>query len=474
MVMLSASQVDQQIGGQEGKMNIVPLNDSSHNVNYTNSKISAKAPLDHEPTSSIPPILVNHNENRSRSLEPSSKPTHIPASESRNDSFNDPHELLNSIDCTFSEPSSDYCKIEGMVRIDGHTSTIFTTIFARNNESLTIKPYPRKGTGAMDSVRQWTIKPVYDQDMPNCNTTHTEPALIFSTGGFSGNHFHDFSDIIIPLFANSRIFNGKVHLLVTNYKSWWISKFQRLLNSLSDHQVVDIDSQKQIHCYENAIIGHKFYKELTMDSLNPVNGYLMKDFRDFLRSTYSLERREVLQVKSIDNRRPRLMIISRKSTRRITNEASVVKMAKKIGYEVIIANETLTTSRLSSFAKIVNSCDVLMGVHGAGLTNMVFLPDHAVVVQVVPLGGLEGIAKMDFGEPSKEMNLRYLKYSISVKESSLSTQYAADDVVLRDPIVIHKQGWNALKKIYLTEQNVKLDVRKFRSTLLKALKLLHH
>nr|GFC08734.1 EGF domain-specific O-linked N-acetylglucosamine transferase-like [Tanacetum cinerariifolium] len=109
----------------------------------------------------------------------------------------------------------------------------------------------------------------------------------------------------------------------------------------------------------------------------------------------------------------------------------------------------------------------------AGLTNMVFLPDHAVVVQVVPLGGLEGIAKTDFGEPSKEMNLRYLKYSIRVKESSLSTQYANDDVVLRDPIAIHKQGWDALRATYLVKQNVKLDVRRFRSTLIKALKLLH-
>lgn len=105
---------------------------------------------------------------------------------------------------------------------------------------------------------------------------------------------------------------------------------------------------------------------------------------------------------------------------------------------------------------------------------MVFLPDNAVVVQVVPLGGIEGFVKTDFGDPSKEMKLRHLKYSIGVKESSLARQYAADDVVLRDSMVIHRQGWDAIRTTYLVQQNVKLDVQMFRSTLLKALELLQN
>jgi hypothetical protein len=39
---------------------------------------------------------------------------------------------------------------------------------------------------------------------------------------------------------------------------------------------------------------------------------------------------------------------------------------------------------MPNFARLVNSADVMMGVHGAGLTNMVFLPSRAVLVQVVP------------------------------------------------------------------------------------------
>ncbi|KAI3517900.1 hypothetical protein L1887_17121 [Cichorium endivia] len=457
MVILGTSQVKQQVGTKDGNMIIESLLRVNHTIKRGPGSRTSSSTLSH-----------------AKSTEPLVKPARTPTSGSKKHSFQDSRELENTIDCNFSEAISDYCKIKGMVRIHGRSSTIFTSNSA-GNKSWLIRPYPRKGSDAMTSVREWTIKPG-DQGSryPECNQTHAHPIILFSMAGFSGNYFHAFSDIIIPLFTNSQIFNGKVHLLVTNYKGWWITKFQVLLDQLSYHQVVDIDRDDRVHCYPNAVIGLRSHRELGIDSSRSPNGYSMKDFRNFMRSAYSLERQVAIKLNSNDDRRPpRLMIISRKATRRLTNEASIVKMARNIGYEVVMANVTHTTN-LSRFAQVVNSCDVFMGVHGAGLTNMVFLPDNAVVVQVVPLGGIEGFAKTDFGEPSKEMKLRYLKYSIRVKESSLSTKYAADDVVLRDPMVIHRRGWDAIRNIYLLQQNVKLDVRRFRSTLLKALKLLRN
>jgi hypothetical protein len=129
---------------------------------------------------------------------------------------------------------------------------------------------------------------------------------------------------------------------------------------------------------------------------------------------------------------------------------------------------------VSKFAEMVNSCDVLMGVHGAGLANIVFLPKNAIVIQVVPFGGFEWLATYDYGEPSKDMNIHYLEYKISKEESSLIQQYPLDDVVLSDPFTIQKQGWAAFKSVYMDRQNVKVDVNRFRPTLLEALELLHH
>jgi hypothetical protein len=59
---------------------------------------------------------------------------------------------------------------------------------------------------------------------------------------------------------------------------------------------------------------------------------------------------------------------------------------KKLGFEVVVSGGTY---EVASFTEITNSYDVIMGVHDAGLTNMVFLPPRGVVIQIVLLGGLE-------------------------------------------------------------------------------------
>ena len=71
------------------------------------------------------------------------------------------------------------------------------------------------------------------------------------------------------------------------------------------------------------------------------------------------------------------------------------------------------------------------------------------------------------------MNLKYMEYKTSNEESTLIQQYPLDHAVFADPDSIGKQGWKAYKSIYLNKQNVKLNVTRFKPTLLKALELLH-
>jgi capsular polysaccharide biosynthesis protein len=52
------------------------------------------------------------------------------------------------------------------------------------------------------------------------------------------------------------------------------------------------------------------------------------------------------------------------------NADEIVRSAEKFGFEVVVSEGT---HKVAPFAEIANSCDAIMGVHGAGLTNMVFL-----------------------------------------------------------------------------------------------------
>ncbi|XP_026383768.1 uncharacterized protein LOC113279284 [Papaver somniferum] len=169
---------------------------------------------------------------------------------------------------------------------------------------------------------------------------------------------------------------------------------------------------------------------------------------------------------------PRILIVSRKRTRKFTNEGAIAKMAKSLGYEVIV-EEPGVTKDATRFAQMVNSCDVMMGVHGAGLTNLVLLPPNAVFIQIIPWGGLEWVCGVSFEEPAKDMKLKYLDYKITENESSLIQQYPLDHAVFKDHVSVRKQGWHALRSVYLDNQDVNTDVKRFRPTLLKALELLH-
>lgn len=70
------------------------------------------------------------------------------------------------------------------------------------------------------------------------------------------------------------------------------------------------------------------------------------------------------------------------------------------------------------------------------------------------------------------MKLNYLQYEIVEDESTLIDLYPRDDPIFTDPMSIHKRGWHELDKIYLGQQNVKLDVVRFRPFLEKAMNFL--
>ncbi|KAK9105825.1 hypothetical protein Scep_022669 [Stephania cephalantha] len=375
------------------------------------------------------------------------------------------------------EPRSDFCEMNGDIRIHGNSSTIFVAapqvdVMARN-ESWRIKPYARKVDWyAMRSVTEFSVKSLaaHDSEAPKCTTNHNVPAIVFSVAGYSYNYFHAFGDILVPLFITSYQFQGEVQFLVTNSNSSWISKYKEILQKLSRYEIINIDSDNSIHCFPSMIVGLKQHEEFRVDPSKSPNGYSMKDFRKLLRRTYSLKRANAIRIQNHQHKKPRLLMVSRKQTRLFTNKEEIVELATSLGYEVIVAEpDAMNVTRI---ARVVNSCDVMMGIHGAGLTNLVFLPKNAVLIQIVPLGGLKYWCDLYFGRPVLEMDIRYLEYNIREEESTLIEQYPLDHAVFKDPSSFYKQGWVALKAVYLDKQDVKLDVRRFRSTLLEALDLL--
>ncbi|KAH6786360.1 hypothetical protein C2S52_005912 [Perilla frutescens var. hirtella] len=350
------------------------------------------------------------------------------------------------------------------VRIDTRSNvTVYTSPRGTRLNESSVKPYALQKD---KYLLQW-ITPVKilqgSSKPPACQHNHTAPAVIFSSG-ILGNLFHEFNDIIIPLFITTKHFQSRVLFIVEDYDPWFVSKFGKILSRLSSHEVVNPAANASVHCFPGMILGLKYHDNLALNPSDLPGGYTMYDFRLFLAETYSLNFTHVSQI-----RVPTLVLISREKTRKFLNEDEIVAMIKELGFRVVVAR-TKEALNLDKFASVINSCAVLVGAHGAGLTNELFLPAGAVMVQVEPLGVDWGAANY-YGNPAGPMGVHYLRYKIEPDESSLIELYGHNHSVITDPESVYAMGYRVVREVYLQQQDIRVNVTRFRKTVLQALSL---
>ncbi|RCV24387.1 hypothetical protein SETIT_5G080400v2 [Setaria italica] len=408
--------------------------------------------------------------------EPDKKDTSgaVPTQESpkRDDADAKPFETDgDKVVCNTDGPVSETCDLDGDVRTNGSAlSVTFVPSSPSERREWRIRPYSRRTMAGVDKVTVAQLESPQDPAAPPCAVTHDMPAVLFALGGLTGNYWHDFSDVLVPLFAASRRYGGDVLFLVSNIQPWWLGKYEAVVRRLSRYDAVDLDRDAQVRCFRHLTVGLRLHKELSIvPELSPGGHRLtMADFTAFLRETYALPRAAPVSLAREPGRKPRLMLIQRPHYRRFENVPGIRKAAEAAGFEVTVASPR-ADAPLGETARAVNSHDVLLGVHGAGLTNAVFLPPGGVVIQVVPYGKLERMARADFGEPVADMGLRYLEYSVAVEESSLLEMLGPEHPVIKDPEAVHRSGWDKVAEYYLGKQDVRIDVGRFAPTLAQAL-----
>ncbi|KAJ4979143.1 hypothetical protein NE237_009923 [Protea cynaroides] len=405
----------------------------------------------------------------------------------------------------------DTCSMRGDIRILASSSSVINYLpppflFLDKNGGLPgeaeelqhekIKPYTRKWeTSVMDTVHelQLIVKKNHLNHHHKCDVRHSVPAVIFSTGGYTGNVYHEFNDGIIPLYITSQHFKKKVVFVVSEYHYWWYGKYWDILSHLSDYPPIDFKGDPRTHCFPEAIIGLKIHDELTVNSSFMPGNESIRDFRNLLDKAYwprirsqiqeeeteaqfDLESRLVLSPSSIlpleevvqgsKKWKPKLVIISREGSRAISNEAAMVKLAEEIGFQVDILRPDSSTL-LANMYSVLNSSDAMIGVHGAALTHLLFMRPGTVFIQVIPLG-TDWAAQNYYGEPALKLGLKYIAYKILPIESSLYYKYDKNDPVLTDPESVNAKGWQFTKKTYLEGQNIQLKLRRFRKQLDRA------
>lgn len=305
----------------------------------------------------------------------------------------------------------------------------------------------------------------YDSPSPACDVRHEVPAILFSTGGYTGNVYHEFNDGLIPLFITAQKYRppGQVVLIVLEYHNWWMSKYAEVVAQISNYTVIDLARDKRVHCFPEVTAGLRVHDELAIDEENCDHASI-QGFQSMLSAAYA--RRGYNKGKMRAEKRRKLVLISRSSPRALLNEEEVIGLAEEIGFSVHVLKPAPWT-RMADIYKVVSRCDVMVGVHGAAMTHLLFMRPGATFIQVVPLG-TDWAAATYYGEPAQKLGLNYVAYKVSPTESSLSQKYASDDPVLVSPESVNQKGWWETKRIYLEAQDVTVSLPRMRETLLSA------
>ncbi|GAB2262483.1 hypothetical protein Droror1_Dr00003480 [Drosera rotundifolia] len=374
-----------------------------------------------------------------------------------------------SIVCDRSNEIYDWCFLNRPTILVPRRSTFFAMNMYTPTKMppLTekVRPYPRKWETIITSIKEISLSltPIHT----SCDVYHNSPALVFSTGGYTGNLFHDFNDGIIPLYVTINTLFHKdqdVVLVISDFKDWWNSKYETILPQFSKHPIINLDNQTMTHCFPRASVGLFSHGPMTIDpSMLPTSKTFL-DFRSLLGAAYN--KCNAAPVPPLVTGKPRLVFVTRAGTvgRVIRNQDSVLRTTKEEGFDVVVFSPNKFTY-LCDVYKLINTSHAVFGVHGAALTHSLFLRPGAVLMQVVPLGN-EWLAEKYFRNMAiNGMKLEYMEYKVRAEESSLAEKYGNDHVIVRRAKEIASRNWTALDTVYLKGQDVRLDVERLRDFL---------
>jgi hypothetical protein len=188
-----------------------------------------------------------------------------------------------------------------------------------------------------------------------------QPCMLL--GGYT-NYYHHLVDYMFNLYYADRSPHAKsLPFLVLEMQHSFQHEIARHLGLTSD-RLIEVKPLSVVRCRSLSVIPRSFRKFGT--ALDP-------GVFDWIRERF---------VGNGAGGRRRRIYISRRlaAQRKASNEAEVVALLKTKGFEDIALEELSFKAQVELFAE----CEVVVGAHGAGLSNVVFSPPGCTVIEITP------------------------------------------------------------------------------------------
>lgn len=199
------------------------------------------------------------------------------------------------------------------------------------------------------------------------------------------HHFCDFLNLYASLHLNASLYNAyttDVHVLIWESFTYH-SAFGEAWKAFTDHPIWDLKTFRgETVCFKNVVfpllprmIFGLYYNTPIIHGCE--NSGLFRAF-----SQHILHRLEIPLHKR-KNKKLRITLLSRDTKyRRILNEDRLIDSLKENDEYIV---KRVVYNKDISFKKqleITRNSDMLIGIHGAGLTHLLFLPDWAAVFEL--------------------------------------------------------------------------------------------
>eukprot|EP00095_Tigriopus_kingsejongensis_P009102 snap_masked-scaffold295_size218279-processed-gene-1.20 protein:Tk09102 transcript:snap_masked-scaffold295_size218279-processed-gene-1.20-mRNA-1 annotation:"uncharacterized glycosyltransferase aer61-like" len=233
-------------------------------------------------------------------------------------------------------------------------------------------------------------KPMAGLDSPVCDVFVERPTVIMKLDATVNmyHHFCDFFNLYASLHLNNSQPSPAAFTRNRNILIWentpYHSAFGDTFRAFTRHPLLSLQSYAgQRVCFRDIVlptlprmIFGLFYNTPLVQGCRKSS--LFRAFSEFL-----LHRLKVPVRETTDSRKIRVTIISRLTQhRRIMNEPNLVDALEQVGdFEVNMAYFTHKYPFLEQ-VRSVHQTDILVGMHGAGLAHMFFLPPWAVVFEL--------------------------------------------------------------------------------------------
>jgi len=241
---------------------------------------------------------------------------------------------------------------------------------------------------------QSTTIPTDGIDSGKCDQFVNVPTIVMKLDATVSmyHHFCDFFNLYLSLHLNSTFyrdsFDRNVNILVfenTPYRS----TFSDVFKAFTEHDILNLNSfGRKTVCFKNLLFPllprmpfGLFYNTPLISGCK--NSSLFKAFSEFI--TFRLG---VTREGRPDANRLRVTFLSRRTRyRRVLNENALLASLQSTGnYDVNFVQFSHSGPMFRDQIKIIQETDILIGIHGSGLTHLLFLPDWACLFELYHCG----------------------------------------------------------------------------------------